>query len=275
MPSFAPRARYNPNVTGAVGEIGLMQVRPSTARLLGFTGSLEELREPHTNIALGVAYLAGAWRLANGDICTAVMKYRAGHGETRFSERSIDYCVRVRSYLAEANYPVTGEVPSPTVGFVDIGPRWGFGTGTVAAARRLASHTKLKSRVAWGAYDREMKSFRRPCARRHVDHHALKVAKASPRMPAKESGPAGRSVSRITEGRWALGDESRHPFLLVLGREHRVENAPLEADAFGERRLIGAVDAFLRHHDDRQGKIGDRLGGFHRLGHELGRGHDA
>ncbi len=71
---------YNPNVTGAVGEIGLMQVRPSTARLLGFTGSLEELREPHTNIALGVAYLAGAWRLAHGDICTAVMKYRAGHG---------------------------------------------------------------------------------------------------------------------------------------------------------------------------------------------------
>ncbi len=152
-------SRYDPNVTGAVGEIGLMQVRPSTARLLGFTGSLEELREPHTNIALGVAYLAGAWRLANGDICTAVMKYRAGHGETRFSERSIDYCLRVRSYLAEANYPVTGEVPSPTAGFVDIGPRWGFGTGSVAAARRLASHTKLRSRVAWGVYDREMKAF--------------------------------------------------------------------------------------------------------------------
>jgi Transglycosylase SLT domain len=150
---------YDPNVTGAVGEIGLMQVRPSTARLLGFTGTLEELREPHTNIALGVAYLAGAWRLANGDLCTAVMKYRAGHGETRFSERSIDYCLRVRSYLAEANYPVSGEVPSPTMGFADIGPRWGFGTGSVAAARRLASHTKLRSRVAWRVYDREMKAL--------------------------------------------------------------------------------------------------------------------
>jgi soluble lytic murein transglycosylase-like protein len=150
---------YDPNVTGAVGEVGLMQVRPSTARLLGFTGTLEELREPHTNIALGVSYLAGAWRLAGGDICTAVMKYRAGHGETRFSERSIDYCLRVRSYLAEANYLVTGEVPSPTAGFVDIGPRWGFGTGSVAAARRLASHTKLKSRVAWRSYDREMKAL--------------------------------------------------------------------------------------------------------------------
>jgi len=150
---------YNPNVTGAVGEIGLMQVRPSTARLLGFSGTLEEMREPRTNIALGVAYLAGAWRLANGDICTTVMKYRAGHGETRFSVRSIDYCQRVRSYLAEANYPVTGDVPSPTFGFVDIGPRWGFGTGSVAAARRLAAHAKLKSRVAWRSYDLQMKAI--------------------------------------------------------------------------------------------------------------------
>jgi hypothetical protein len=150
---------YNPNVTGAVGEVGLMQVLPSTARMLGFTGTLEELREPHTNIALGVAYLAGAWRLANGDICTTVMKYRAGHGETRFSPRSIDYCLRVRSYLAEANYPVTGEVPAPTFGFIDSGPRWGFGTGSVAATRRLAAHQKLRSRVAWRGYDQQMKAF--------------------------------------------------------------------------------------------------------------------
>jgi soluble lytic murein transglycosylase-like protein len=150
---------YNPNVTGAVGEIGLMQVRPSTARMLGFSGTENELREPHTNIRYGVAYLAGAWRLAKGDICTAVMKYRAGHGETRFSVRSIDYCVRVRSYLAEVNYPITGDVPGPTFGYIDTGPRWGFGTGSVAAARRLATHRKLRSRVAWRGYDQQMRSF--------------------------------------------------------------------------------------------------------------------
>jgi hypothetical protein len=97
--------------------------------------------------------------MANGDICTTVMKYRAGHGETRFSARSIDYCLRVRSYLAEANYPVTGGVPAPTFGFIDSGPRWGFGTGSVAAARRLAAHKKLRSRVAWRGYDQQMKVF--------------------------------------------------------------------------------------------------------------------
>jgi len=150
---------YNPNLTGAVGEVGLMQVRPSTARMMGFSGTLEELREPHTNIELGVAYLAGAWRLANGDICTTAMKYRAGHGETRFSPRSIDYCQRVRSYLAEVNYPLTGTVPSPSFGYVDNGPRWGVGTGSVAAMRRLATHRKLRSRVAWRGYDQQMKAF--------------------------------------------------------------------------------------------------------------------
>ncbi|MBV9753711.1 MAG: hypothetical protein JO188_14420, partial [Hyphomicrobiales bacterium] len=32
-------------------------------------------------------------------------------------------------------------------------------TGSVAAARRLATHTKLKSRVAWRNYDRDMKAL--------------------------------------------------------------------------------------------------------------------
>ena len=81
---------YNPRARGDVGEIGLMQVRPATAALLGFTGSLARLAEPATNIAYGARYLAQAWRLAQGDVCTTVMKYRAGHGETRFQPRSVE-----------------------------------------------------------------------------------------------------------------------------------------------------------------------------------------
>jgi hypothetical protein len=57
------------------------------------------------------------------------------------------------------SYPVTGDVPSPTFGFVDLGPRWGVGTGSVAAARRLAAPKKLRSRVAWRGYDQQMKAF--------------------------------------------------------------------------------------------------------------------
>jgi soluble lytic murein transglycosylase-like protein len=68
---------YRPDTIGAAGEIGLMQVRPSTARLLGFDGTDRELAEPATNIRLGVMYLAKTWSLAQGDLCRALMKYRA------------------------------------------------------------------------------------------------------------------------------------------------------------------------------------------------------
>lgn len=107
---------FNPGAVGGVGEIGLMQVLPSTARMLGFSGTLAELAVPETNIHYGVAYLAKAWRLAGGDICTATMKYRAGHGETRFSHLSVNYCLAVRARLAAGGYRVTGSVPVATFG---------------------------------------------------------------------------------------------------------------------------------------------------------------
>ncbi|QPF88403.1 transglycosylase SLT domain-containing protein [Bradyrhizobium genosp. L] len=107
---------YNASVIGGVGEIGLMQLLPSTARMLGFTGSLAELAIPENNVHYGVMYLAQAWRLAGGDLCTAVMKYRAGHGEIRFSYLSVNYCVAVRARLAARGFRVTGTVPVATFG---------------------------------------------------------------------------------------------------------------------------------------------------------------
>lgn len=107
---------YNPDVIGGVGEIGLMQLLPSTARMLGFSGSLAELAIPENNVHFGVMYLAQAWRLAGGDLCTAVMKYRAGHGETRFSYLSVNYCVAVRARLFARGFRVTGTVPVATFG---------------------------------------------------------------------------------------------------------------------------------------------------------------
>lgn len=108
---------YNPAVIGADGEIGLMQVMPPTARMLGFTGSMAEFAAPEVNIKYGVRYLAQAWTRAGGDLCTALMKYRAGHGETRFSQLSVDYCIKARARLAAKGYPLTGTVPAATFGF--------------------------------------------------------------------------------------------------------------------------------------------------------------
>jgi soluble lytic murein transglycosylase-like protein len=113
---MAVESGYDPAARGAAGEVGLMQIMPGTARMLGFFGSDAELAAPETNIRLGVRYLAGAWRLAAKDICTAAMKYRAGHGETRFSRLSVNYCLAVRGKLAALGYPVTGEAPVATFG---------------------------------------------------------------------------------------------------------------------------------------------------------------
>src|SRR5215207_8009614 len=44
---------YNPNAVGMVGEVGLMQVRPSTAAMLGHSGTVTDLHEPTTNVRYG------------------------------------------------------------------------------------------------------------------------------------------------------------------------------------------------------------------------------
>lgn len=99
-------SNYDPSVIGGVGEIGLMQIRPGTAAMLGFRGSAGELAKPEINIHYGVAYLSKAWRLANGDLCRTLMKYRAGHGEEVMTPRSVSYCNRARNHLAALGSPL-------------------------------------------------------------------------------------------------------------------------------------------------------------------------
>ena len=97
---------FNPDAVGKVGEVGLMQVRPETAAMLGYRGPVAGLFEPETNIRYGVAYLSRAWQLANGDVCRALMKYRAGWGEERMSPLSVEYCRRARGHLAAIGSPL-------------------------------------------------------------------------------------------------------------------------------------------------------------------------
>jgi soluble lytic murein transglycosylase-like protein len=51
---------FNPNTTGAAGEIGLFQLKCETARLVGFKGKCEQLYDPATNIRYGVEHLRRA-----------------------------------------------------------------------------------------------------------------------------------------------------------------------------------------------------------------------
>lgn len=143
---------YDPSVVGGAGEIGLMQVLPGTAAMLGFKGDLAELARPEVNIRYGVAYLAEAWRLSNGDLCRALMKYRAGHGEEVMSPLSLTYCGRARAHLASMGSPFAMGVSAPIV-FDSIPPR------PQAAKRGPRIRTAAVSRAFWAAHDARVKAI--------------------------------------------------------------------------------------------------------------------
>jgi soluble lytic murein transglycosylase-like protein len=72
-------SRYQPELVGRGGCIGLMQIKLATARSLGYTGDAAGLRDPDTNLAYGIKYLAGAYRAANGDHARAMHYYAGGY----------------------------------------------------------------------------------------------------------------------------------------------------------------------------------------------------
>ena len=72
-------SKYHANLVGRGGTIGLMQIKLPTARGLGYTGDAAGLRDPDTNLAWGIKYLAGAYRAANGDHSRAVRYYAGGY----------------------------------------------------------------------------------------------------------------------------------------------------------------------------------------------------
>ena len=68
----------NPGAVHA-GNYGLMQIRLSTARAMGYTGSVAGLLDPQTNMTYALRYLAGAYRAAGGNESRAVALYSRGY----------------------------------------------------------------------------------------------------------------------------------------------------------------------------------------------------
>jgi soluble lytic murein transglycosylase-like protein len=90
-----------PKSRGSAGEIGLMQIKVGTARMLGYSGSASGLFDPETNIKYGIRYLAMAYRLAGRDTCGTILRYNAGHGAKRMNRGSAALCAKVKRAQAE------------------------------------------------------------------------------------------------------------------------------------------------------------------------------
>ncbi|MCM2294202.1 lytic transglycosylase domain-containing protein [Allorhizobium sp. BGMRC 0089] len=92
---------FNAKARGRHGEIGLMQIKPATARAMGYKGSVAGLYDPDTNLKYGMKYLAIANRLGGGDTCQALLRYNAGHAATRMNPTSREYCGEVMAKIGE------------------------------------------------------------------------------------------------------------------------------------------------------------------------------
>ncbi len=72
-------SRYNARAIGRGGAMGLMQIKYSTARAMGYTGSPAGLLDADTNLTYAVRYLAGAYRAAGGNSGRSVSNYARGY----------------------------------------------------------------------------------------------------------------------------------------------------------------------------------------------------
>lgn len=92
-------SNYKASARGRAGEVGLMQIKPATARGMGYTGSIKALYHPENNIAYGMKYLGEAYKRGGGTTCGAILKYNAGHYAKRMNPVSAKYCQKVKAIL--------------------------------------------------------------------------------------------------------------------------------------------------------------------------------
>jgi soluble lytic murein transglycosylase-like protein len=92
-------SNYRADARGSAGEIGLMQIKPATARMMGYSGSAKGLFHPETNIKFGMKYLAKAHELGGKTTCGTILRYNAGHGAKRMNPVSSAYCKKVKRFL--------------------------------------------------------------------------------------------------------------------------------------------------------------------------------
>jgi soluble lytic murein transglycosylase-like protein len=73
--------RFQPNAVSPVGAMGLMQIMPKTAKLLGGASAEDDLLDPEYNMTLGQRYIARMLKNYNGSIVQTAAAYNAGPGK--------------------------------------------------------------------------------------------------------------------------------------------------------------------------------------------------
>jgi hypothetical protein len=176
-------SKFRPNVKrGADGEVGLMQIKPSTAAGLGY--SMQDILKPDKNIEAGLKYLKEALDVTGNDIRLAPIYYNGGPDTFRKFASGQDYDPKIDTYLkglkeyntfeafdpsqlAEAKAPTKNPLPqvevkdpaansgAPSMSFEERGQQeltrdeFGlYGLGAGAGASALAASGPVATNVA-------------------------------------------------------------------------------------------------------------------------------
>jgi len=92
-------SRGNPDAVGGAGEIGLMQILPTTAEWFGGI-SAEELRDPATNILFGAAYIGYCVDKKGGSVPAGIAGYNYGPDRVRVEDNRVIAPESVLQYVA-------------------------------------------------------------------------------------------------------------------------------------------------------------------------------
>lgn len=76
-------SNFNCHLIGRAGERGVMQIKPSTARGIGYRGTASGLSHCATGIRYGMMYLKMAYRKAGGNVYRTALLYNGGLGSKR------------------------------------------------------------------------------------------------------------------------------------------------------------------------------------------------
>lgn len=118
----------NPAVkTGTAGEIGIMQIKPSTAKELGY--ELEDLRDPNKNIDAGLAYLKKNLEMSGGDKRLAAAGYNAGPYHEFFTKE-------------------TGKLPESTVKYLNDLKGYGAFETPIVELRQAETSTNFRDELS-------------------------------------------------------------------------------------------------------------------------------
>ncbi len=81
---------YNPNARGSVGEIGVFQLKCTTAKGIGYRGSCKGLYNASTNVQYGLRHLSLAIKSSRGNLKLAASKHNGGLGRKKLVKKYVN-----------------------------------------------------------------------------------------------------------------------------------------------------------------------------------------